>query len=128
MLSHLGIESPKRGGTVKVKSYTKDGVEVIEPKGKFLGGADTGELDEKLYALLGKGEKSVVIDLGSTDWMNSSGIAILIHHYKKFRDQDGRLVLANLTKNIEKILVIAKLTSVFETYDSLDEAVASFKK
>ncbi len=113
---------------MKVKSYTKDGIEVIEPKGKFLGGTDTGELDEKLYALLGKGNKEVVIDLGSTDWMNSSGIAILIHHYKKFRDQGGNLKLANLTKNIEKILVIAKLTSVFETYDSLDEAVASFKK
>ncbi len=113
---------------MKVKSYTKDGIEIIEPKGKFLGGADTGELDEKLYALLGKGVKAVIIDLGSTDWMNSSGIAILIHHYKKFRDQGGNLKLANLTKNIEKILVIAKLTSVFETYDSLDEAVASFQK
>lgn len=113
---------------MKVKSYTKDGIEIVEPKGKFLGGADTGELDEKLYALLGKGNKEVVIDLGSTDWMNSSGIAILIHHYKKFRDQGGNLKLANLTKNIEKILVIAKLTSVFETYESLDEAVASFKK
>lgn len=113
---------------MKVKTYSKDGVEVLEPKGKFLGGADTGELDEKLYSLLGKGVKAVVIDLGSTDWMNSSGIAILIHHYKKFRDQGGQLKLANLTKNIEKILVIAKLTSVFETYDSLDEAVASFKK
>jgi anti-sigma B factor antagonist len=113
---------------MKVRTYSKDGVEVLEPKGKFLGGTDTGELDEKLYSLLGKGVKAVVIDLGSTDWMNSSGIAILIHHYKKFRDQGGQLKLANLTKNIEKILVIAKLTSVFETYDSLDEAVASFKR
>ena len=113
---------------MKVKTYATDGVEVIEPKGKFLGGADTGELDEKLYALLGKGVKAVVIDLGSPAWMNSSGIAILIHHYKKFRDQGGNLKLANLTKNIEKILVIAKLTSVFEPYDSLEEAVASFKK
>lgn len=113
---------------MKVKTYAKDGVEIVEPKGKFLGGADTGELDEKLYALLGRGVKEVVIDLGSTDWMNSSGIAILIHHYKKFHDSGGSLRLANLTKNIEKILVIAKLTSVFDTYDSLDEAIASFKK
>jgi anti-sigma B factor antagonist len=113
---------------MKVKGYEKDGVEIIEPNGKFLGGADTGELDEKLYALLGRGAKKVVIDLGSTDWMNSSGIAILIHHYKKFRDAGGHLRLANLTKNIEKILVIAKLTTVFETYDSLDDAIASFKQ
>jgi anti-sigma B factor antagonist len=112
---------------MKVKSYEKDGVEVVEARGKFLGGADTGELDERLYALLGRQCKKVVIDLGNADWINSSGIAILIHHWKKFRDIGGQLKLANLTQKIEKILIISKLTTVFETYDSLDEAIASFK-
>jgi len=113
---------------MKVKSYEKDGVEVVEAKGKFLGGADTGELDERLYALLGRGCKQVVIDLGNAEWINSSGIAILIHHWKKFRDQGGDMKLANLTQKIERILVISKLTTVFDTYDSLDAAIASFKK
>ena len=112
---------------MKVKSYQKDGVEVIEAQGKFLGGADTGELDEKLYALLGKNCKKVVIDLGNADWINSSGIAILIHHWKKFNDIGGNLKLARLTDKIEKILVIAKLMSVFEVHDTLEEAIASFK-
>ncbi|MBI3871646.1 MAG: STAS domain-containing protein [candidate division Zixibacteria bacterium] len=112
---------------MKVKSYQRDGVEVVEARGKFLGGADTGELDERLYALLGRQDKKVVIDLAHADYMNSSGIAILIHHWKKFNDIGGNLKLANLTKNIEKILVISKLTTVFETYDTLDEAIASFK-
>lgn len=91
-----------------------------------MGGADTGELDEKLYALLGRGQLQVVIDLGKTDWMNSSGIAILIHHWKKFNDAGGKLKLANLTKKIEKIMIIAKLTTVFEVHDTLEEAIASF--
>jgi len=112
---------------MKVRTHVKDGVEVVEPRGKFLGGADTGDLDEKLYALLGRGVTNVVIDLASTDWMNSSGLAILLHHYKKFRDRSGHLVLANLTDKIEKVLVISRLTSVFETFDSLDEAVARLK-
>ncbi|HUU45572.1 MAG TPA: STAS domain-containing protein [Acidobacteriota bacterium] len=113
---------------MKVKSYEKDGVHIIEAKGKFLGGADTGELDERLYALLGREAKKVILDLGNADWINSSGIAILIHHWKKFRDIGGSLKLARLTEKIEKILVISKLTTVFETYDSIDDALASFKK
>jgi len=110
-----------------VKAWEKDGVEILEPKGKLMGGIDTGELDEKLYSLLGKGNKKVVIDLGETDWINSSGLSILIHHWKKFNDVGGSLRLANLTQKIERILVISKLTSVFDSYDSLDEAIASFQ-
>ncbi len=112
---------------MKLKTWEKDGIAILEPKGKMMGGSDTGELDEKLYALLGKGSKKVILDLGETDWINSSGLSILIHHWKKFNDSGGHLRLANLTQKIEKILVISKLTTVFETHDSLDEAIASFK-
>ncbi|HEX9750556.1 MAG TPA: STAS domain-containing protein [candidate division Zixibacteria bacterium] len=112
---------------MKVKSYQQNGVEIVEPHGKFLGGPDTGELDEKLYSLLGRQCKKVIIDLGHADWINSSGLAILIHHWKKFHDIGGELKLARLTDKIEKILIIAKLTSVFEVHDTLEEAIASFK-
>ena len=111
---------------MKVKSYQKDSVEIIEAHGKFLGGPDTEELDEKLYTLLGKKSLKVVIDLGHADWINSSGIAILIHHWKKFNEIGGKMKLARLTDKIEKILVIAKLTSVFEVHDTLEEAISSF--
>jgi anti-sigma B factor antagonist len=112
---------------MKVKTWEKDGVSILEPHGKLMGGPDTGELDEKLYALLGRGAKKVIIDLGQTDWINSSGLSILIHHWKKFQDAGGSLRMANLTQKIQKIMVIAKLTTVFETFDTLDEALASFK-
>jgi len=112
---------------MKVKAIEKDGIAILEPKGKLMGGTDTGELDEKLYALLGKGTKKVIVDLGQTDWINSSGLSILIHHWKKFNDAGGSLRLANLTQKIERILIISKLTSVFESYESLDDAIASFK-
>jgi anti-sigma B factor antagonist len=112
---------------MKVNAYEKGDISIIEPSGKLMGGIDTGELDEKLYALLGRNKLKVVLDLGKTDWMNSSGIAILIHHWKKFNDAGGHLRLANLTDRIEKIMVIAKLTSVFEVFDTLDDAIKSFK-
>lgn len=112
---------------MKVTAYEKSGISVVEPSGKLMGGMDTGELDEKLYALLGRNQLKVVLDLGKTDWMNSSGIAILIHHWKKFNDAGGHLRLANLTNRIEKIMVIAKLTTVFEVFDTLDDAINSFK-
>ncbi len=113
---------------MKLNSWEKDGVAILQPKGKLMGGSDTGDLDERLYSLVGQGKLKVILDLGETDWINSSGLSILIHHWKKYNDAGGNLRLANLTNKIEKILVISKLTSVFDTYDTLDEAVASFKE
>lgn len=113
---------------MKVNATEKDGIQVISVIGKMMGGPDTGELDERLYALLGRGSDQAVVDLAQCEWINSSGLSILIHHYKKFRDAGGELKLANLTTKIERILVIARLTEVFQVFDSVDEAVDSFKK
>ena len=113
---------------MKINSYTKDDVVILEPRGKLIGGQDVGELDEKLYALLAKGQKKVIIDLGKTPWIYSSSICILIHHYIKFKEIGGSLKLANLTRKIQQIMAITKLILVFEVYDTLEAALDSFKK
>ena len=63
-----------------------------------------------------------------TDWIASSGISNLVHHYTKFKEIGGDLKLANLTKKIQQIIVITKLTLVFEVHDTLEAALDSFKK
>ena len=112
---------------MKVSASEKNGVNVVSVSGKMMGGPDTGELDEKLYELLKKGSKNAVVDLAKCEWINSSGLSILIHHYKKFKEAGGELRLANLTDKIERIMVISRLTEVFSVYNSLDEAVKASK-
>jgi anti-sigma B factor antagonist len=113
---------------MKVSASEREGVSIVSVSGKMMGGPDTGELDGKLYDLINKGSKRAVVDLSNCEWINSSGLSILIHHYKKFKDAGGELVLANLTDKIERIMVIARLTEVFSVYDSVDEAVKAGKK
>jgi len=113
---------------MKINSYTKDDVVILEPVGRLLPGPDVGELDEKLYSLLGKEQKKVVIDLGKTDRIGSSALSVLLHHCAKFKEIGGNLRLANLTKKIKEIIAITKLTLVFDVYDSLKEALDSFKE
>ncbi|MGB7062117.1 MAG: STAS domain-containing protein [Candidatus Zixiibacteriota bacterium] len=113
---------------MKIRSYARGDVAILEPIGKLLGGADVGELDEKLYALFEKGNKKVIVDLGKTPWIYSSSISILIHHYTKLCRIGGNLKLANLTKKTLHILSMTKLTLVFEVYDTLEAALESFKE
>ncbi len=112
---------------MKFNHYEKGDVDVIEIKGKIMGGDDFSPLDDKLYALIGKGRNKAVIDLSKCDWINSTGLGRLIHHSTTFKAQGGELKLANLTEKIEQIITITRLTEVFDVTDSVEEAIGKFK-
>jgi len=112
---------------MKFEHYEKGGIDVIEVKGKIMGGDDFLPLDDKLYALIGRGRTKAILDLSKCDWINSTGLGRLIHHSTNFKGLKGELKLANLTDKIEKIITITRLTQVFDVSDSVDEAIARFK-
>ena len=116
-----------KGNTMKYNHYEKDGVDIIEIKGKIMGGDDFIELDDKLYSLIGRGRTKAVIDLSKCDWINSTGLGRLIHHSTSFRDVKGELKLARLTEKIDKIITITRLSEVFDVTDTVEEAIARFK-
>ncbi|MBN1155677.1 STAS domain-containing protein [candidate division KSB1 bacterium] len=101
-------------------------ITVLELSGKIMGGPDATSLNEKLHELIEKGKTKVVADLTKVSWMNSSGLGILIGGLTTMRNNNGDLKLANVTDRIQSLLMITKLITVFETFNTLDEAVASF--
>lgn len=113
---------------MKLNLYKREDITVLEPVGKIMAGRDVAQLDEKLYALLGKDQKKVVIDLGKTVWVSSSTISTLLNHKIKLKERGGNLKLANLTNKIQEIVSITRLVSFFEVYDTLNAALDSFKR
>ncbi|KPK99635.1 MAG: hypothetical protein AMJ90_09185 [candidate division Zixibacteria bacterium SM23_73_2] len=104
----------------------KNGVMVISPQGKIMGGPDATKLHDKLLELISQDKKRIVIDLSQVDWMNSTGLSILISAFIAIRDNQGELKLANVTERIGKLLEITRLTKVFEKFESVEKAVQSF--
>ena len=111
---------------MKLSDRIQDDVVILEPKGKIMGGPDASLLQEKLYEYIEQNRKQVVVDLAKVDWMNSTGLGILISGYTSLRNSEGQLKLANVTDKIQSLLTITKLVTVFETYDTVDEAIKSF--
>jgi anti-sigma B factor antagonist len=111
---------------MKLSDYEKDGVAVLEPKGKIMGGPDATLLHEKLHELVEQSKKRVIIDLSKVEWMNSTGLGILISSLTTMRNNNGELKLANVTDKIQSLLTITKLVTVFEAFDSVDDAIKSF--
>ncbi len=112
---------------MKLSDRVQDGVVVLEPKGKIMGGPDASLLHDKLYDYIKQNKKKVVVDLAQVDWMNSTGLGILISALSTLKSNQGELKLANVTDKIQSLLTITKLVTVFESYDSVDQAAASFR-
>ena len=101
---------------------------VIQIKGKFLGSVDGPELKQKLDDLKESGKTNIVIDLGATDFMDSSGIGALISGLTSMRKAGGDVRLANLEKRIRNLFLITRLLGpVFDDYESVESAVQSFR-
>ena len=109
-----------------LKEKEQNGVVVLELSGKIMGGPDATLLNEKLHELIDNGKSKVVADLAKVNWMNSSGLGILIGGLTTMRNNKGDLKLANVTERIQSLLIITKLITVFETFNSVDDAIASF--
>ncbi len=112
---------------MKLTDREQDGIVILEPDGKIMGGPDATLLHDKLYEVIQQGKSKVVVDLSSVDWMNSTGLGILIQGYTTLKNNGGQLKLAQTTEKIKSLLTITKLASVFESFDTIDEAVDSFR-
>ncbi len=101
-------------------------VTVLSLAGKIMGGPDAGRLNEKVHELIEAGAREVVVDLAQVQWMNSSGLGILISALSTLRNNGGELKLAGLTPRVRSLMTITRVIHVFETFDTAEQAVQSF--
>ncbi len=111
---------------MKLTSREESGVIILEPKGKIMGGPDATLLHDQLHEYIGQNKKKMVIDLSKVEWMNSTGLGILISGLTTLRNNGGELKLARVTEKIESLLTITKLITVFESFDTVEDAITSF--
>ena len=99
---------------------------VIKFKGNVMGGPDGARLHDTLHTLREEGKRNIIVDLGRVSFMNSSGLGMLISAMTTMRNADGDLRLANAADRIQSLLIVTRLITVFQHYDSVDEAVESY--
>jgi anti-sigma B factor antagonist len=111
---------------MKISQKQRDSVIILELSGKIMGGPDATTLNDKLHSLIEAGSTKVVADLSKVNWMNSSGLGILISALTTIRNAGGDLKLAAVTERIQSLLMITKLLTIFDTFETVEEAVISF--
>ncbi len=104
-----------------------DGVFFLTPEGELLAGQGDVELKEELEKLREAGHLRVVVDFSSVPYIDSSILGQLVHGYSVLKKQGGGLKLLNPCKRIVDVLSLTRLITVFEIFNTREEAVASWK-
>lgn len=100
-------------------------VAVLDIEGR-LTSDHSGRLKDKVASLLFQDRKGIVLNLAGLNYVDSAGLGEMVACHSTTSKQGGRIKLANLGKRIEDLLVMTRLLTVFDVYDSEEEALASF--
>ncbi len=67
-----------------------------------------------------------MLDLGHVRYIDSAGLGELIHAFAAVTNRGGAMKLLNVTKRVNELLILTRLLTVFESFDTEEEALASF--
>ena len=111
---------------MQIEERSVGDVVVLDLTGRITLGEGDQLLKDKVNSLVNQGRKRMVLNLAGVPYVDSAGLGEIVGSYTTVSRQGGSLKLLNLTKKITDLLAITKLLTVFETFESEDEAVRSF--
>ena len=82
-------------------------------------------LRDRLNGLVADGHHDLVVDMEGVEFLDSTGLGVLVGGLKRVRAHEGSLRLVCTQERILKIFRITGLTKVFPIHSTVDEAVAA---
>jgi len=103
----------------------RDGVAILEPSGKIMG-ASVSELREAITSQIDASEAPrILINFDRVNMMDSSGLGTLMGAHVTITRKGGRVGVLNVGKNIKNLIVRSRLASIFEHFNTEDEAISA---
>jgi anti-sigma B factor antagonist len=118
--------APLKEFRMQIEERVVGDVTILDLKGKITLGEGDEALKDKVNSLALQQRKYILLNLEGVPYIDSAGLGEVVRTYTTISRQGGQLKLVNLTKRITDLLMITKLLTVFETFDSEAEALKSF--
>ena len=111
---------------MQIEERVVNNVTILDLKGKITLGEGDEALKDKINSLLMQERKRILLNLADVPYIDSAGLGEIVRTYTTVSRQGGQLKLVNLTKRITDLLMITKLLTVFETFESESDALKSY--
>ncbi len=112
---------------LKLTTRTVQDILVLNCDGRIVFGEESAELRDTVKALIAQNKK-IVLNLGGVSYIDSGGLGTLVALYTTAHNSGGSIKLCNLTQRVGDLLQVTKLLTIFEVYETEEEAIQSFRK
>ena len=109
-----------------IAQRTIEGITILDLKGRLIVGDAVATLREKVRELSAAGNVNVILNLEGCDYIDSTGLGALVVCFTSLQKAGGALKILHLSRRNIELLVLTKLSAVFEVFNDEQDAVNSF--
>ena len=109
-----------------IQKTERGGVTMFVCDGKLLAGESCGTLRETIKNYAAESGKDAILDLAKVDYIDSTGLGSMVICFTTLQKAGGTLKLLNLTRRNVELMVLTKLTTIFEIFNDESDAINSF--
>ena len=110
-----------------ITTRTLDAVTILELRGPLAAGGEDAALRKAIREAFEAGATTVILNMREVPGIDSSGVAALASGHMTAANRSGHLKLCHLTQKLKDVFVIMRLHTVFDSYDTEAEAIASVR-
>lgn len=110
----------------EIRRREKEGVVIFDLQGRLVVGEPSQRLREVINQEIAEGRKNIILNLEGVDYIDSTGLGSMVICYTTLQKAGGTLKLLKLNKRNIELLLLTKLSTIFEIFGEEQDAINSF--
>ena len=111
---------------LEVSQRQFEGITILDLQGRIVVGPEATDLRRIFTQLTDQGKITAILNLKKVDYIDSTGLGTLVIGHSLNEKAGGAMKLLHVPKRAAQLLILTKLTTVFEIFDDEQAAINSF--
>jgi anti-sigma B factor antagonist len=112
--------------SMEIQQREREGITILDLKGRLAVGESCTLLRESVNDQIAQGNKQLILDLQNIDYIDSTGLGSMVICYTTLQKMGGGMKLVNLNRRNLELMLLTKLSTIFEIFAEEQEAVNAF--
>lgn len=112
--------------SLQIERREREGIAIFDLTGRLVVGPSTNQFRETIENAIQSGSTNIILNLKGVEYIDSTGLGALVLCFTKAQKAGGLLKLVSLNRRDMELLLLTKLTTIFDVYNDEQDAVNSY--